>query len=123
MPRARRTRLARMTAQAGHAESAQASGRAALGAWAAVCTLVREQLAQAGVDPEQVGALRLTPPPNPLPEGQPQEEFVLSDGDGLASVFAGKIGQLAGRYEDGSKPDFANASLAELLAWCISRGD
>jgi hypothetical protein len=40
----------------------------------------------------------------------------------LAGVFADKIGQIARRYEDGSKPDFANASLAELLAWCISRG-
>src|SRR5437016_4316209 len=87
MARARRTRLARMTAQAGHADSAEASERAAVGAWAAVCTLVREKLTQKGIDPEQVGALRLAPPPIPLPEGDSQDEFVLADGDGLASVF------------------------------------
>ncbi len=110
-----------MTAQAGRTASAEASARATLGAWAAVCAFIRESVAQAGIDPAQVGALRLAPPPDPLPDGEPQEEFVLCDGDGLASVFAEKIGQMARRYEDGHEPDFANASLAELFAWCISR--
>ena len=122
MARARRTRLARMAAQAGCFDSAQATERASLVARAAACTLIREKLAQAGIDPEQVGALRLAPPVSPLLGGEAQDAFVLSDGDGLAGVFADKIGQIARRYQDGSKPDFANASLAELLAWCISRG-
>jgi len=109
-----------MAAQAGRSAAAQATERASLAARAAVCRLVREKLAQAGVDPEQVGALRLVPSGSRLLEEEAEHAFVLTDGDGLAGVFADKIGQIARRYE-GSKPDFANASLAELLAWCISR--
>jgi hypothetical protein len=36
-------------------------------------------------------------------------------------MFAAKIGDMARRYQDGSEPDFANASLAELFAWCLVR--
>jgi hypothetical protein len=39
-----------------------------------------------------------------------------SHDDGLAGMFAAKIGDMARRYQDGSEPDFANASLAELFA-------
>jgi hypothetical protein len=36
-------------------------------------------------------------------------------------MFAEKIGDIARRLRDGHEPDFASASLAELLAWCLSR--
>jgi hypothetical protein len=39
----------------------------------------------------------------------------------LAGKFAAKIGDMARRYQDGSAPDFANASSAELFAWCLAR--
>jgi hypothetical protein len=87
-----------------------------------VRALVRRRLVERGIDPERVGALRLAPPQEMLHAADAGEEFVLSDHDGLAGVFAEKIGQVAGRYEDGREPDFANASLAELLAWCLVRG-
>jgi hypothetical protein len=36
-------------------------------------------------------------------------------------MFAAKIGDTARRYQDGSEPDFANASLVELFAWGLAR--
>jgi hypothetical protein len=41
----------------------------------------------------------------------------------LAGIFAAKIGDVARRYQGGHEPDFANASLAELFAWCLARPD
>ena len=47
--------------------------------------------------------------------------FAASDDDGLASIFAAKMGDMARRYQDGSEPDVTKASLAELFAWCLAR--
>jgi hypothetical protein len=49
------------------------------------------------------------------------EEVAASDNDGLAGMFAAKIGDMARRYEDASELDLANSSLAELFAWCLVR--
>jgi hypothetical protein len=122
MARGRDTRLARITAKTEGIDSSETIDRTIPNALSAVRALVRRRLVERGIDPERVGALRLAPPQEMLHAADAGEEFVLSDHDGLAGVFAEKIGQVAGRYEDGREPDFANASLAELLAWCLVRG-
>ena len=122
MARGRDTRLARITAKAEGTGSGEAIEHTLPNALSAVRALVRRRLVESGIDPERVGALSLAPPQELLRAAEAGEEFVLSDRDGLAGVFAERIGQVAGRYEDGREPDFANASLAELLAWCLARG-
>jgi hypothetical protein len=138
--RARDTRLARLTARGARADSAEAVDRCALRAWVAVRAVVNDGLAHAGIDPARARALRLAPHPGPLAppsltlprsrgrEGwgqseprEPFEEIAASDSDGLASVFAAKIDDMTRRYQDGSAPDFANASVAELFAWCLAQ--
>ena len=125
MARARSTRLARLGAKAEHADSAAHIDRCALGGLDAVCALVRDKLVQAAIDPERAAILRIVASPDPLPDdgrsGEPAA-FSLTDRDSLAATFAEKIGQLAGRFEGGQEPDFTNASLAELLAWCFVQG-
>ena len=124
MPRAREVRLARLTAEAVCAEAAKAVDRCAISAWVAVCAVVNDGLAQAGIDPARARALRLAPHPNRLPASGARgrfEEFGARDSDGLAGKFAAKIGEMVRRYQDGSAPDFANASSAELFAWCLAR--
>lgn len=49
------------------------------------------------------------------------EDLAARDGYGLVGIFAAKIGEMARRYEDGHRPDFANAALVELFAWCLAR--
>jgi hypothetical protein len=109
-----------MTAEVAHADAAAGLDRRALDGWAAVCEFVREGLVCAGIDPARAGALRFAPPSANDDRGT-AEEFVIKDADGLAGMFAEKIGQLARRYQDGQEPNFSNASLAELFAWCLSR--
>ena len=111
-----------MTAEAARADTAAGLDRRALGAWAAVCTFVRGGLVRAGIDPACASALRLAPPSANEERGE-AEEFVIDDPDGLAGMFAEKIGELARRYQDGQEPNFANASLAELFAWCLARAE
>ena len=104
--------------------SAEDLDRCALKARAAVCALVGEALAEAGIDPACAPALRLAPHPDPLPAigaKEQLEELAASDDDGLAGKFAAKIGDIARRYEDGCAPDFGIASLAELFAWSLVR--
>jgi hypothetical protein len=130
VPRARKSRLVQLAAEAMRADSAQGLDRCTLSAWVAVVEIVREGLAAAGIDPARVGALRLIPPAasrqaadgaGALPLSEEIPEFTLGDEGGLADAFATKIAALARQYEDGREPDFAKASLAELFAWCISR--
>ena len=87
-------------------------------------------MAQSGIDSTRARALLLgeatelqraktAPHPDPLPAipgsspGRAREQF---DDDGLAGMFAGKIGDMARRYQDGHEPDVAKVSLAELYA-------
>jgi hypothetical protein len=116
--------LARLTAEAVCAEAAEAVDRCAIRAWVVVCAVVNDGLAQAGIDPARARALRLAPHPNRLPASGARgqfEELGARDSDGLADKFAAKIGDMARRYQDGPEPDFANASSAELFAWCLAR--
>ncbi len=124
MARARDNRLARLAEPATHANSVKSVDHCVLRAQAAVCALVGDALAQAGIDPARARALHLIPRPDPLPANEAKEqvdEFAASDDDGLADRFAAKIGDLARRYENGREPDFGNASLAELFAWSLAR--
>ena len=128
--------MARLTAEAVCAEAAEAVDRCAIRAWVAVCAVVNDGLAQAGINPARARALRLAPHPTPgtpavaggrpgaLPASGAREHFEkvgAGDCDGLAGKFAAKIGEMARRHQDGSAPDFANASSAELFAWCLAR--
>jgi hypothetical protein len=137
--RGRDSRLARLATPAERADTAEFLDRCALEARLKVCAIVRDRLARAGIDPTRAQALRLgeaaelqraeaAPHLDPLPAipgsspgraRQQFEEVAASDGDGLAGMLAAKIGDMARRYQDGSEPDFANASLAELFAWCL----
>lgn len=124
MARARNARLAEMNAKATVGDSAADRDRCALGALAAAAAFVRDGLVRAGIDPARARALRpISEPDAPAADGASGEadEFVFDDADSLAGSFAEKIGELVRRYEDGREPDFANASLSELLAWCLAR--
>ena len=143
MARARKERLfAQVTAKAANRDSATGGDRGALGALAAVCAFVRDGLVRAGIDPARARALRQAPSPprvaadaSAIPadrrsavvseDDQAEEvgDFVVEDADGLAAIFTERLGALVRRYEDGHEPDFANASLAELLAWCLARAE
>jgi len=142
LARARKERLfAEITAKADSRDSPTGRDRGALGALAAVRAFVRDGLVRAGIDPARARALRQAPfPPraaldaSAIPAGgqspvscadQTEEvgDFVVEDADGLAAIFTERIGALVRRYEDGHEPDFANASLAELLAWCLARAE
>jgi hypothetical protein len=90
--------------------------------------LVRDGLVQAGVDAEGAVALQLggmTARMTDIAEKpgmqRTEEELAVGDDDGLAGVFAVKIGAIAQRFRDGREPDFNSASLAELFAWCVAR--
>ena len=143
MARARKERLfAEITAKADSRDSPTGRDRGALGALAAVCAFVRDGLVRAGIDPARARALRQAPSPPPaaadasaIPadrrsgvisvDDQAEEvgEFVVEDADGLAAIFTDRLGALVRRFDDGHEPDFANASLAELLAWCLVRAE
>jgi hypothetical protein len=138
--------LASPSGEALPAASAEALDRAALRAWVAVGAAVRERLARLGVDPACARALRLeeaaaarlvglgdtpeyqwadaAPRPNPVTVSGARERcegFDAPGRDGLADRFVAKIADAAKRYHDGREPDFADASLAELFAWCLAR--
>jgi hypothetical protein len=135
MARARSTRLTRLAVSTARADSPASFDRMALQAWAIVADVVRDGLVEAGIDPAGVRALHLTADPgcDPIPprsqrrqgaagdDGEPFDKFVAPDSDGLAAVFAARIGAIVRTCGEGREPDFANASLAELLAWCLSR--
>jgi hypothetical protein len=143
LARARKERLfAEITAKAASRDSPTGRDRGARGALAAVCAFVRDGLVRAGINPARARALRQAPSPPPVAanasaipadrrsavvceDDQTEEigEFVVEDADGLAAIFTERLGALVRRYEDGHEPDFANASLAELLAWCLARAE
>jgi hypothetical protein len=115
-------RVAQITAKTAARDDAAAGLDRAPRALGAVCAVVRDGLVRAGVDPARARALRLAPTvANDQNQSEEVEEFVVQDADSLAGIFAERIGELVHRYQDGHEPDFASASLAELLAWCLAR--
>jgi len=126
MQRVYDTRLARLKAQNTRLASTDGLDDCALRAWSIVRAVVRNGLAEAGIDPACAAALRPgcaadMAEPERFEVLRVEEEWATSDDDGLAGEFATKIGDIARRFRDGHTPDFASASLAELLAWCLSR--
>jgi hypothetical protein len=85
-------------------------------------------LVQAGIDPACATALRRGGASADMTEldditelRRLEEQLAEGADDGLAGLFEGKIGDIAQRFRDGQEPDFASASLAELLVWVLSR--
>ena len=130
MPRVRDARIARLAAERTRFDSATGLDNCTLRAWNRVCDLVRDGLVQAGLDPENATAVQLggmaahmTDIADKPEVRRLEEELAVGDDDGLAGIFAVKIGDIARRFRDGHEPDFASASLAELFAWCVARRD
>ena len=122
--------MARLTAEAVCAEAAEAVDRCAIRAWVAVCAIVNDGLAQAGIDPARARALRVARHPTPgtpaLAGGRPgalpasgargqSEELGARDSDGLAGKFAAKIGDMARRYQDGSAARCCPCLLSRIV--------
>ncbi len=92
----------------------------------AMGAIIRDALAQAGVDPARAPRLRLADeaalalaalPDPPVPPGAAAVPELGPDPD----PFAAKMLALAQRFADGGPPDFAAASFAELFAWSLAR--
>jgi len=118
-------RLARLEAAA----SAQARYRQALRASVKVCALIRERLLLMGIDPalavslrrgeEAAAALAAIPDSEELRMADDALTRVAVDDSGCARVET-KIEQMAVMFCDEDQPDFARASVAELLAYCVA---
>jgi hypothetical protein len=133
MPRPLDTRLDRVEGQrtAAAAEHGAAAIRPALRVEAAMAAVIRSALARAGVD--AAGATRLSFAEEaavPLAANPDAAESQRKDANGapLANAddrvgtddFESKILALARRFAGGQRPDFANASFAELFAWSLA---
>jgi len=133
MQRAHERRLGRVLAPIRQADRAAADYRNALRARAAIGAVVRWSLAQRGIDPTRAVMLcvadeaaselaamgdtqELRKADQEIPEhgdaAPPDEDDWLDDG----------TRRLIERYRSGQlrEPDLAQASLAELFAWCIA---
>ena len=134
MPRPLDTRLDRVEGQrmAAAAEPGAAAIRPALRVKAAMAAVIRSALARAGVD--AASATRLTfaeeaaAPPAATPDtAETQREdasgipLANADDRPRADDFESKILAMARRFAGGQRPDFANASFAELFAWSLAR--
>lgn len=130
MQRGRNARLDRLTRRAGTEDSAAAERYHLLSARAAIGQAVRWSLACRGIDPSRAVALRLADEaaaelavlgsPPPLAPADPPGRGGDPASDPVAR-FGDRMGRLAAQYRDrGEVPDLAQASLAELLAWCIA---
>lgn len=134
MHRGREARLGRLIRLAGEGEGASAERHRVLRARAAIGTAVRWSLARQGVDPARVPALRIAdeaaaelaalgdPPPEFTAEPPARDCDPSTD---PLSCLEDRIGPLVARYRGSPRtsPDFAQVSLAELLAWCIAGAD
>jgi hypothetical protein len=133
MPRPLDTRLDRVEGQrmAAAVEPDAATIRPALRAEAAMAAVIRSALARAGVD--AAAATRLcfaeeaAAPPAATPDtAESQRDEVIgaplanADDRPRADDFESKILALARRFAGGQRPDFANASFAELFAWSLA---
>ena len=128
MARARDGRLARLAAESTRRDSALEVDEPTLSAWHRVRAFVRDGLLQAGIDSECATALRQGPAAGEMAELHTKTGDytklageAAAEHDGLAGECRARIAGIARRFADGHQPDFASASLAELLAWCFYR--
>jgi hypothetical protein len=133
MHRGREARLDRLSRRVGEGDYTAAERYHVLRARAAIGAAVRWQLAAAGIDPQSVPALRVAEEAaaelallgDPPLSGPRREQGGRTSSGDLETAFDHRLDRLAARYRVGprTEPDFARASLAELLAWCIAAGE
>ena len=128
MSRVRDARLTRLATERTRFGATAKLGDCTPRAWNTVCATVRDGLVQAGINPACAATLQRSSAAAELAEldvlvelHRSETQLTEGDHDGLAEIFAEKIGDVARRFEDGHEPDFASASLAELFAWCLWR--
>jgi hypothetical protein len=137
MPRGLETRLGRIEGQRNaaavrHGVTASRHRRL-LRAEAAIGAVIRDALARAGVDTalatrlsvadEAAGALASIPDTPELRRADANEDTTLFNPEDWdrAAAFVPKIMAMAQGFAEGARPDFANASFAELLAWSLAQ--
>ncbi len=113
------------------AEHDQAAIRPTLRAEAAMGAVIRSALARAGVDAASATRLSFADEPAAPLVATPDTELQREDANGAplanahnragADDFEAKILALARRFAGGQRPDFANSSFAELLAWSLAQ--
>jgi hypothetical protein len=132
MRRAREAKMARLAARSTAADDAAAWRIATLRARVKVGMMVREALAQLEIDPATVAMLKIadeaarelaaTPDgAEGLDAGAPPPVADDPCDDDSATAFEARIAGSVQRYRDEPGIDFAQASLAEALAWCLAR--
>ena len=134
MPRPLDTRFDRVEGQriAAAAEPGAAAIRPPLRAEAAMGAVIRSALARAGVDAAEATRLAFAEEAVAPPAATPDTaESQCEDANGMplanaddrprADDFESKILALARRFAGGQRPDFANASFAELFAWSLAQ--
>jgi hypothetical protein len=128
----RRLARAEITASAVHPANLQAaSDRQSLRTRATICEFIRKRFLLMGLDPALAVSLRwgeeaaakLAPIPDT--EALRSADLAITRSDlndyGEArSTFVAKIQRLAVTFGEGVQPNFANASVAQLLAFCIA---
>jgi len=131
MRRGREAQMARLTARLTADDAAADWEGAALRARVKIGAALRQALAPLGIDPATVAMLRVS-------DEAAQELAVTPDRperraaaatppagerphDAARAAFEARIDRLARRYRDGLGIDFAQASLAEALAWSRAR--
>jgi hypothetical protein len=99
-----------------------------------ICEAIREQLALLGFDPVlavslqrgEQAAVELAAIPDSETLRAADAAITRSDqhDDGAAStIIAAQVAPMATHFRDGSEPDLAHASLAELFAFCFPQGE
>lgn len=131
MPRAREAQLARLARRGRAADDAAAWHTAALRARVAIGAVLRQALAQLGIDPATVAMLRLsdeaaqelaTAADRPEPDTAATTPLAGDlRSDASIQAFEARLDRLVQRYRDGEGIDLARTSLAEALAWCLGR--
>ena len=124
--------MARLAARSTAADDAAAWHIATLRARVKLGMVLRQALVQLGIDPATVAMLQIA-------DEAAQELAVTADGaegldagapppvaddqcdDDSAAQFKARIDGSVQRYRDEPGIDFAQASLAEALAWCLAR--
>ena len=126
MPRAREARLARIVTQSTAPDTAALWHQTTLRARVKVGAALREALAELAIDPATVpmlGVADRAAQELANEDHAPAATVPLADGydDAAAETFSSSMAKLVRRYRDRHDIDFAQASLAEALAWCVAR--
>jgi hypothetical protein len=96
-----------------------------------ICEAIRERLLLMGLDPTlavsllrgEQAAAQLAAIPDSVALRAADETMTRSDQNddgGASSMIIARIERMAAHFRDGGQPDLANASLAELFAFCFA---